>query len=208
MHGFEERVQTATALVASLALLTGCAGGARTGSATTVSTLVLARKKDTLNRAPDIESPSVRVRTLLRSKESRTNMVEMRGRLALHTHPDARHGLMVLKGRVRLFAGGKHIELGPGDFISIPAGLPHGYDLVNKGVPALLVSSDGPAYDPAKTVSLEEREEVRRSLSPPRGGSQTARSRSLARATVKSTGIEAPYRLRSFLGPLPISTTC
>jgi quercetin dioxygenase-like cupin family protein len=107
------------------------------------------RRASVMARKPDIESPSVRVWTLRREGHARTNLVEMRGPIANHVHPDADHTLMVLEGQVDAWAGREVQHLGPGDYISIPKGMPHRYE-VRSGT-ALLVSFDAPAYDPALT---------------------------------------------------------
>jgi mannose-6-phosphate isomerase-like protein (cupin superfamily) len=81
----------------------------------------------------------------------RVNMVEMRGTLARHRHPDAEHSLLVFAGRVAVEVGDRREEivLGRGDYISIPRGVAHQYRVV--GESALLISMDAPYYDPAKT---------------------------------------------------------
>jgi quercetin dioxygenase-like cupin family protein len=50
-------------------------------------------------------------------------------------------------------AGDLKTTLQPGDYISIPAGVPHRYK-TPIDAPALLLSMDAPPYDPAKTVRL------------------------------------------------------
>ena len=42
-----------------------------------------------------------------------------------------------------------------GDFIIIPKGVRHSYDVPAKGDRALLLTFDAPPYDPRKTVNLE-----------------------------------------------------
>ena len=102
---------------------------------------------------PDIEGNNVKVWNIRQNKTIRINLVEMSGELALHKHPDADHSLMVLEGKVRAQIGEKMIEAEKGDFISIPANVPHKYWSLTKTT--LLVSMDAPYYDPKKTVSLE-----------------------------------------------------
>ena len=42
-----------------------------------------------------------------------------------------------------------------GDFIIIPRGVRHGYDVAAPGEKALLLTFDAPPYDPKKTVNVE-----------------------------------------------------
>jgi quercetin dioxygenase-like cupin family protein len=106
-----------------------------------------------LARKPDTEGKGVRVWNVRQDAVIRVNLVEMSGELPLHRHPDAEHSLMVLEGRVRVQVGERMLELGKGDYVSVPAGVPHKYWTL--GGKAMLVSMDAPYYDPKKTVRME-----------------------------------------------------
>lgn len=106
-----------------------------------------------LERKPDSENKNVKVWTIKQDQHIRINYVEMSGELPLHIHPDAAHTLMVLAGKVKVQIGPEFKTLNEGDYISIPANVPHKYwPLVAR---VKLVSMDAPYYDPHKTVSLE-----------------------------------------------------
>ena len=105
------------------------------------------------SKAPDIEGKNIKVWNIRQNETIRINLVEMSGELALHKHPDADHSLMVLRGRVRAQIGDEQIEIKKGDFISIPADIPHKYWSLSET--ALLVSMDAPYYDPKQTILLE-----------------------------------------------------
>lgn len=105
------------------------------------------------SRKPDIEGKNIKVWSVRQNESIRINLVEMSGELSLHKHPDADHSLMVLDGKVRVQIGEKKLEIGKGDFISIPANVPHQYWSLTKT--SILVSMDAPYYDPKKTISLE-----------------------------------------------------
>lgn len=104
-------------------------------------------------RDPDISSKNVKVWSIKQNKIIRINLVEMSGELSLHKHPDAEHSLIVLDGKLRVKIGDEKIEIGKGDFISIPADVPHKYWSLTKT--SMVVSMDAPYYDPKKTISLE-----------------------------------------------------
>ena len=87
----------------------------------------------------------------LLSATSRTNLVEMRGEAREHIHPDAEHSLYVISGELTVHAGDLETKLQAGDYVSIPAGMKHGYTVAT-GKSALLISMDAPPYDPQKTV--------------------------------------------------------
>lgn len=124
--------------------------------------VIVLRRSDVMGRAPDISTPHSKVWTMRRTKlqsynldaHARTNLVEMCGRLPYHVHPDAEHTLLVVKGRVCAWSGTEAHVLDEGDYISIPAGVPHKYETLTET--ALLLSFDAPAYDPAKSEKVSE----------------------------------------------------
>lgn len=106
-----------------------------------------------LTHKPTAVGKGARVWNIRQNEDIRINLVEMSGELTLHKHPDADHSLMVLEGKVRVQVDKEKFVLEKGDFISIPANVPHKYWSLTKT--SILVSMDAPYYDPAKTVVLE-----------------------------------------------------
>ena len=92
---------------------------------------------------------------LLATPEARMNYFEVTSRGPLHFHPDADHRLYVLEGSVVVTCGKSTTTCGPGDFIVIPKGVRHCYDVPKPGDRALLLTFDAPPYDPKKTVNVE-----------------------------------------------------
>jgi quercetin dioxygenase-like cupin family protein len=113
----------------------------------------LVRGKTLRSEKPETDSKEVKVWCIKQNEIIRINLVRMSGELSLHQHPDAEHSLLVLEGRLRVQIDEAVVEIGSGDFISIPAGVPHKYTTITES--AELVSMDAPYYDPAKTVLLE-----------------------------------------------------
>jgi quercetin dioxygenase-like cupin family protein len=111
----------------------------------------LVRTHELMTSEPNKSSTLGHVWKLHQSATSRTNLVEMRGNVDEHIHPDAEHSLYVISGELSVHAGDLKTSLRAGDYISIPAGLKHGYS-VPPGKSALLISMDAPPYDPDKTV--------------------------------------------------------
>lgn len=89
--------------------------------------------------------------TIRKDETIRVNLVELSGELGLHKHPDAAHSLMVLEGSVRVQIGTEFTVIEKGDFISIPADLPHKYWSLTPR--SMLVSMDAPYYK--QTIPLE-----------------------------------------------------
>lgn len=87
--------------------------------------------------------------------EARFNYFAITGKTALHFHPDAEHRLYVLEGHAVVTCGTNVSTVGPGDFIVIPKGVRHQYDVPAPGDRALLLTLDAPPFDPRKTVNLD-----------------------------------------------------
>src|SRR3954452_5049432 len=89
----------------------------------------LVRTRELMAREPNPSTTAGHVWRLHQSATSRTNLVEMRGEAGEHLHPDAEHSLYVISGELTVRAGGTIPPLRPGDYISIPAGMKHGYSV-------------------------------------------------------------------------------
>lgn len=113
----------------------------------------LIERKKLLASKPSIDGRNIKVWTIQQNESIRINFVEMSGELPLHKHPDAAHSLMVLSGRIKVQIGKQFKIINEGDYISIPAGVPHKYWPQTET--ATLISMDAPYYDTSKTVSLE-----------------------------------------------------
>jgi quercetin dioxygenase-like cupin family protein len=124
---------------------------AETSSPAPAAGPTIVRTRELMAREPNMSTTAGHVWRLHQSATSRTNLVEMRGEAGEHIHPDAEHSLYVISGEVTVRAGGMETTLKAGDYISIPAGMKHGYS-VPADKPALLISMDAPPYDPQKTV--------------------------------------------------------
>jgi len=83
------------------------------------------------------------------------NYFEVTGPSGLHFHPDADHRLYVLEGKLVITVGTNTTTATIGDFVIIPKGVRHRYDVPAKGDRALMLTFDAPPYDPRKTVNLE-----------------------------------------------------
>src|SRR5262245_29682429 len=79
---------------------------------------------EVMARPPDSAGPNVRLWTLRKTDQMRTNLVEMKGKLGYHRHPDADHSIQVLEGRLAAWHGTTVVVLERGDYFSIPRGVP------------------------------------------------------------------------------------
>ncbi len=122
-----------------------------TGAATAP---IVKTQKSIMAGPPGWNDPSDRGWTLIKTAEKRVNLVEMFSDLKNHTHPDADHSLILLKGSARVVTPTEDRILKTGDYVSIPRNVPHKY-YVEGQQSALFISFDAPAYDSSKTIYLE-----------------------------------------------------
>jgi quercetin dioxygenase-like cupin family protein len=108
-----------------------------------------------LHRADVVRPDGRHLWSLYSSPEARMNYFEVVSRTGLHFHPDADHRLYVLEGKLVVTVGTNTATATAGDFIVIPRGVRHSYDVSAPGERALLLTFDAPPYDPRKTVNLE-----------------------------------------------------
>jgi quercetin dioxygenase-like cupin family protein len=64
----------------------------------------------------------------------------------MHTHPEQDEVFFGVEGRYRFEVGGEHLELGPGDTIFAPRGVPHAFMQLTESARMLLV------YQPAGRI--------------------------------------------------------
>jgi quercetin dioxygenase-like cupin family protein len=95
----------------------------------------------------------------------------------LHVHREQDDTFFVLDGVLAIQVGDEVFELGPGDFATVPPGIPHTFDNVRKDQPPVKVCNlmtpggldaqfrdmaalGGAARDPAKSAALREKHGV------------------------------------------------
>lgn len=120
---------------------------------------VFVAREEMLKARPTDHGPSV-VRIVHETESVRCLCVEIHGTVPLHYHPDGTHRNYILQGRLRFTIGGETREVGPGDFLMIPRGVPHKVELIGDA-PASLATVDTPPIDVTRSVWLEDPSEDR-----------------------------------------------
>lgn len=97
---------------------------------------------------PELDFLGCRVRVLVDGAETdgRCSLVDMievpAGHMPpLHVHRDHEEGFRVLEGEVTLFLPGEELQLGPGDFVLAPRGVPHTYRVGDRPARWLVATS-------------------------------------------------------------------
>lgn len=149
---------TRAALAAAiLGLLAGAEAMAQATPPAAAGALVnqpISIRDEMTKRPPDVVLGSTRIWHLSATAMQRTAIIEMRGGLPRHLHPDGAHYLYVVEGEMKADIDGRSFDLRPGDYIVVAAKTQHAYH-VAPGKRIVLLSMDSPAYDPAKTVWLD-----------------------------------------------------
>ena len=122
--------------------------GERPGTATVI------HRTDVLPDHSSNAIPRGGIWPLYTSPEARLNYFAVTAPTPMHFHPDADHRLYVLEGKVVVTCGTTATTNIVGDFIIIPRGVRHSYNVPSVGERALLLTFDAPPYDPKKTVSI------------------------------------------------------
>jgi mannose-6-phosphate isomerase-like protein (cupin superfamily) len=140
-------------LLVSVSIL-GADGPAILSPGERVGTAVVIHRADILPNQSTNGSPRGGLWPLYSSPEARLNYFAVTSLTQMHFHPDADHRLYVLEGKIVVTCGAVTTTSSPGDFIVIPRGVRHSYDVPSVGDRALLLTFDAPPYDPKKTVSI------------------------------------------------------
>lgn len=117
--------------------------------------------EDWLKAHPLSAAQELSIQEISRGDSGSSHIVQIRTQEPLHVHPN--HDLLVilLKGRGTLTLGSRRLELKPGAVVSIPRGLPHGFE--NKGSdPAVAYATFFPAFDGADTLPIQEENHAQR----------------------------------------------
>ncbi len=111
-------------------------------------------RSEMTKRPPDVILGSTRIWHLSATSMQRTAIIEMRGGLPRHLHPDGAHYLYVVEGEMQADIDGRSYEVKPGDYLVVASKALHAYH-VPAGKHIVLLSMDSPAYDPSKTLWVD-----------------------------------------------------
>ena len=83
-------------------------------------------------------------------------LIQLEDRIPLHKHPIENHFVYIYKGRVKGTIGDISSEFGPGQLISIPAGVPHQFQRIGDA-PVEVIAFSTPIAGKDDTVNLENK---------------------------------------------------
>lgn len=82
-------------------------------------------------------------------------LIRLDEKIPLHMHPKENHFVFVYKGRAKGTVGDVNAEVGPGQLVAIPAGVPHSFERVGDA-PVEIILFSTPPFTPGDTVFLEK----------------------------------------------------
>ncbi|HLL52778.1 MAG TPA: cupin domain-containing protein [Myxococcaceae bacterium] len=117
---------------------------------------ITAHAAETLKKKPsrDLQN-SIRSWELEGTDAVNVRLHEITGTVPLHLHADTQERVFLVEGKVLMTIGDKKVTLAPGDYVSIPPGVPHKVELPKGVKRALAAGFMIPPPDPKQTTWLE-----------------------------------------------------
>ncbi len=83
-------------------------------------------------------------------------LIRLDDRIPMHMHPNENHFVYIFKGRAKGTVGDVTAEVGPGQLVAIPAGVPHSFERIGDA-PVEIILFSTPPFIPGDTVFLENK---------------------------------------------------
>ena len=104
----------------------------------------------------DLETPYFKYSVLAGTETGGIELVRVDDKIPMHIHPKENHFAYIYKGRAKGTVGDVTAEVGPGQLIAIPAGVPHSFERIGD-TPVEIILFSTPPFMPADTVFLEKK---------------------------------------------------
>ena len=103
----------------------------------------------------DKETDYFKYAVLAETETGSIELIRLDERIPLHMHPKENHFVFIYKGRAKGTVGDANAEVGPGQLVAIPAGVPHGFERIGDA-PVEIILFSTPPFTPGDTVFLEK----------------------------------------------------
>ena len=104
----------------------------------------------------ELESPYFRYTIIAETETGSIELIRLDDKIPLHMHPKENHFVYVFKGRAKGTVGGMLAEVGAGQLVAIPAGVPHSFERVGD-TPVEIILFSSPPFISGDTVFLEKK---------------------------------------------------
>ena len=103
----------------------------------------------------DLETDYFKYAVLAGTETGSIELIRLDEKIPMHMHPKENHFVFVYKGRAKGTVGDANAEVGPGQLVAIPAGVPHGFERIGDA-PVEIILFSTPPFTPGDTVFLEK----------------------------------------------------
>ena len=104
----------------------------------------------------DKETDYFKYAVLAETETGSIELIRLDERIPLHMHPKENHFVFVYKGRAKGAVGSVNAEVGPGQLVAIPAGVPHSFERIGDA-PVEIILFSTPPFMPDDIVWLEKK---------------------------------------------------
>ena len=102
----------------------------------------------------DLETPYFKYTVIAETDTGSVELIRLDDKVPKHMHPKENHFVYIYKGRAKGTVGGITAEVGPGQMVAIPAGVPHSFERIGDS-PVEIILFSTPPFTPKDTVWLE-----------------------------------------------------
>ena len=103
----------------------------------------------------DLETDYFKYAVLAGTETGSVELIRLDEKIPLHMHPKENHFVFIYKGRAKGTVGDVNAEVGPGQLVAIPAGVPHSFERIGDS-PVEIILFSTPPFTPGDTVFLEK----------------------------------------------------
>lgn len=103
----------------------------------------------------ELESPYFKYSVLSEAQTGSVELIRLDNKIPMHIHPKENHFVYVYKGRAKATIKDVTEEIGPGNLLSIPAGMKHSIERIGDS-PVEIILFSTPPFMPNDTVWLEK----------------------------------------------------
>ena len=104
----------------------------------------------------DLSTPYFKYAVLAETETGGIELVKVDDKIPLHMHPKENHFVYIVKGTAKGTVGSVTAEVGPGQLVAIPAGVPHSFERIGDA-PVEIILFSTPPFMPNDTVFLEKK---------------------------------------------------
>ena len=106
----------------------------------------------------DLETAYFKYSVLAQTETGSIELLRLDDKIPLHMHPKENHFVYIYKGKAKGTVGDVTDEVGPGQLVAIPSGVPHKFERIGD-TPVEIILFSTPPFMPGDTVFLEEKTE-------------------------------------------------